>query len=122
MVEPHPTNVTAAFSGHSAGEVEALGAGYFSHVLASGLAGAADADGDRLVSFGELAAFVAYNTDRLGASRDLRQVADDEHLIESRKLFQLARDDRCCATAQSGIDFIEDQRRYPRPLEMEPAS
>jgi hypothetical protein len=61
--------LTAAFSGHAAGEVGALGAGYFSHVLASGLAGAADADGDRLVSFAELAAFVAYNTERLGAQR-----------------------------------------------------
>jgi hypothetical protein len=61
--------LTAAFSGHAAGEVGALGAGYFSHVLASGFAGAADADGDRLVSFAELAAFVAYNTERLGAQR-----------------------------------------------------
>jgi hypothetical protein len=61
--------LTAAFSGRPAGEVSALGAGYFSHVLSSGLAGAADADGDRVVSFGELAAFVAYNTERLGAQR-----------------------------------------------------
>lgn len=61
--------LTAAFSGRPAGEVSALGAGYFSHVLSSGLAGAADADGDRVVSFGELAAFVAYNTEHLGAQR-----------------------------------------------------
>jgi hypothetical protein len=61
--------LTAAFSGQAAGEVGALGAGYFSHVLTSGLAGAADANGDRLVSFAELAAFVAYNTERLGAQR-----------------------------------------------------
>ncbi len=61
--------LTAAFAGKSAGEVRALGAGYFSHVLASGLAGAADADGDERVTFAELAAFVAYNTERLGAQR-----------------------------------------------------
>jgi hypothetical protein len=61
--------LTAAFSGQPAGEVRALGAGYFSHVLASGLAGAADADGDERVTFAELAAFVAYNTERLGAQR-----------------------------------------------------
>lgn len=61
--------LTAASVGQSAGEVRALGAGYFSHVLASGIAGAADADGDEQVTFAELAAFVAYNTDRLGAQR-----------------------------------------------------
>lgn len=61
--------LTAAFSGRPAGEVRALGAGYFSHVLASGMAGAADADGDEQVSFAELAAFVAYNTERLTAQR-----------------------------------------------------
>jgi hypothetical protein len=61
--------LTAASSKHTTGEVRALGAGYFSHVLASGLAGAADADGDELVTFAELAAFVAYNTERLGAQR-----------------------------------------------------
>jgi hypothetical protein len=61
--------LTAASAGQSAGEVRALGAGYFSHVLASGLAGAADADGDERVTFAELAAFVAFNTDRLGAQR-----------------------------------------------------
>ena len=61
--------LTAAAAGQTAGEVRALGAGYFSHVLASGLAGAADADGDELVTFAELAAFVAYNTERLGAQR-----------------------------------------------------
>ena len=61
--------LTAASSGQTTGEVRALGAGYFSHVLASGLVGAADADGDELVTFAELAAFVAYNTERLGAQR-----------------------------------------------------
>jgi hypothetical protein len=57
--------LTAAASGRPAGEVRALRAGYFSYVLASGLAGAADADGDDRVSFAELAAFVAFNTRRL---------------------------------------------------------
>jgi hypothetical protein len=61
--------LTAASSGKPAGEVRDLGAGYFSHVLASGLAGAADADGDDVVSFGELAAFVAFNTERLTGQR-----------------------------------------------------
>jgi Caspase domain len=57
--------LTAAAAGKPAGEVADLRAGYFSHVLASGLAGAADASGDEVVSFGELAAFVAFNTQRL---------------------------------------------------------
>ncbi|HVT07809.1 MAG TPA: hypothetical protein VHO67_10135, partial [Polyangia bacterium] len=77
--------LTAAASGKPAGEVGELGAGYFSHVLASGLAGAADADGDEVVSFGELVAFVAFNTERLTGQRpwfappggDLRVAAID---------------------------------------------
>jgi len=61
--------ITAAASDRPAGETPELGAGYFSHVLASGLAGAADADGDRLVRFGELAAFVAFNTQWMASQR-----------------------------------------------------
>jgi hypothetical protein len=57
--------LTAARSGRPAGEVRRLESGYFSHVLTSGLAGGADADGDDLVSFGELAAFVAFHTQKL---------------------------------------------------------
>jgi hypothetical protein len=57
--------LTAARNGHPAGEVARLEAGFFSHVLGSGLAGAADADGDDVVSFGELAAFVAFHTQKL---------------------------------------------------------
>jgi hypothetical protein len=57
--------LTAARNGRPAGEVRGLEAGYFSHVLTSGLAGAADADGDDVVSFGELAAFVAFHTRKL---------------------------------------------------------
>ena len=61
--------LTAATSDKPAGEASDLKAGYFSHVLASGLAGAADADGDERVTFGELAAFVAFNTQRLTGQR-----------------------------------------------------
>lgn len=61
--------LTAASSTQSAGEAVSLGGGYFSHVLASGLAGAADADADGTVRFGELAAFVAFNTERLFGQR-----------------------------------------------------
>lgn len=56
--------LTAATSNTPAGETPRLRGGLFSHVLASGLAGAADADGDRVVRFGELAAFVSVNTER----------------------------------------------------------
>ncbi|MBK7864991.1 MAG: caspase family protein [Archangiaceae bacterium] len=61
--------LTAASSTQSAGEATSLGGGYFSHVLASGLAGAADADADGTVRFGELAAFVAFHTERLFGQR-----------------------------------------------------
>jgi hypothetical protein len=61
--------LTAASSTQSAGESQSLGGGYFSHVLASGLAGAADADLDGTVRFGELAAFVAFHTERLFGQR-----------------------------------------------------
>ncbi len=57
--------LTAARNGKPAGEVKQLEAGYFSHVLTSALAGAADADGDDLVTFGELAAFTAFHTQKL---------------------------------------------------------
>jgi hypothetical protein len=57
--------LTAARNGRPAGEVSRLEAGYFSHVLGSGLAGGADADGDDVVSFAELAAFVSFNTQKL---------------------------------------------------------
>jgi hypothetical protein len=61
--------LTAASSTQSAGESATLNGGYFSHVLASGLAGAADADADGTVRFGELAAFVAFHTERLFGQR-----------------------------------------------------
>ncbi|MBM4777470.1 MAG: caspase family protein [Archangiaceae bacterium] len=61
--------LTAAQSDKPAGEASDLMGGFFSHVLASGLAGAADADGDDVVRFGELAAFVAFNTEGLTGQR-----------------------------------------------------
>lgn len=61
--------LTAAQSDTPAGEASDLRGGFFSHVLASGLAGAADADGDDVVRFGELAAFVAFNTQGLTGQR-----------------------------------------------------
>ena len=61
--------ITATQSDHPAGEASDLQGGFFSHVLASGLAGAADVDADEQVSFGELAAFVAFNTERLTGQR-----------------------------------------------------
>ncbi|MDX2012084.1 MAG: hypothetical protein SFW67_17960 [Myxococcaceae bacterium] len=61
--------LTAAQSDTPAGEASDLMGGFFSHVLASGLAGAADADGDDVVRFGELAAFVAFNTEGLTGQR-----------------------------------------------------
>ncbi len=54
--------LTAATSGKPAAEVANLRAGLFSHALASGLSGVADADGNEIVTFGELVAFVALNT------------------------------------------------------------
>ncbi len=57
--------LAAAQSNQPAGETDRLQGGFFSHVLASGLLGGADADGDEVVRFGELAAFVAFHTERL---------------------------------------------------------
>lgn len=65
----HVGVLTATQSDHPAGEASDLQGGFFSHVLASGLAGGADVDGDERVSFGELAAFVAFNTERLTGQR-----------------------------------------------------
>lgn len=72
--ERHPPTarigiITATTSEKPAGEMRMLRAGYFSHILLSGLAGGADADGDRRVEFGELAAFVAFNTQALTPQR-----------------------------------------------------
>jgi hypothetical protein len=61
--------LTATQSDKPAGEASDLMGGFFSHVLASGLAGAADADGDEVVRFGELASFVAFNTEGVTGQR-----------------------------------------------------
>lgn len=61
--------LVAATSDKPAGETVGLRGGAFSHALVSGLAGAADADGDDVVRFGELAAFVAWSTVRLTGQR-----------------------------------------------------
>ncbi len=61
--------LAAAQSDQPAGETDRLQGGFFSHVLASGLLGGADVDGDEVVRFGELAAFVAFHTERLTGQR-----------------------------------------------------
>jgi hypothetical protein len=61
--------LAAAQTHQPAGETDRLQGGFFSHVLASGLLGGADSDGDEVVRFGELAAFVAFHTERLTGQR-----------------------------------------------------
>lgn len=60
-----PGVLAAAMAGKPAAEIASLHAGLFSYMLASALAGAADADGDDVVSFAEVAAFVAWGTRRV---------------------------------------------------------
>ncbi len=57
--------LAAAQSNQPAGETDRLQGGFFSHVLASGILGGADADNAEVVRFGELAAFVAFHTERV---------------------------------------------------------
>lgn len=61
--------LTAATSAKPAGEMHRLESGYFSHVLLSGIVGAADANEDQQVSFGELAAFVSFHTQAMMGQR-----------------------------------------------------
>jgi uncharacterized caspase-like protein len=119
--------LTAATSGKPAGEVEDLGAGYFSHALASGLAGAADADGDDVVSFGELAAFVAFNTRRLTGQLpwfdppggDLGAVAIDLRARLPRLVIPAAERGRFLVEAQGGPPvFAEVFKDAARPLRL----
>jgi hypothetical protein len=85
--------ITAATSGKPAGELARLESGYFSHVLLSGIVGGADANEDDRISFGELAAFVAFHTQAMMGQRpwfdppagDLSTVAFD-HRARLRRM------------------------------------
>ncbi|MCK5798482.1 MAG: hypothetical protein KAI47_14925, partial [Deltaproteobacteria bacterium] len=61
--------LTSTMSDRPAGEARSIGGGFFSHVLTSGLAGAADANSDGVVRYGELAAFVSFHTRRVSGQR-----------------------------------------------------
>jgi hypothetical protein len=116
--------LTAAASGQSAGEVRSLGAGYFSHVLASGIAGAADADGDERVTFAELAAFVAYNTERLGAQRPWfsppggQLAAPVVDLRGARARLELSTAGRYLVEAVGGRPILAEAVKGERPLRL----
>lgn len=111
--------LTAATSDKPAGETAMLRAGYFSHVLLSGMAGAADADLDGRVLFGELAAFVAFNTQRLTPQRpwfeppggDLNELAVDLRAPRSRLLMGPELGGHFLIAAQPGAPlFVEVQK------------
>lgn len=119
--------LTAAQSDRPAGEAPDLKAGYFSHVLASGLAGAADADGDDVVSFGEIAAFVAFNTERLTGQRpwfdppdgDLKAPAIDHRGRATRLVLAAAESGRFLVGAAGGAPvFAEVNKGAGRPLRL----
>jgi hypothetical protein len=119
--------LTAAAAGKPAGEVAELRAGFFSHALASGLAGAADADGDEVVSFGELAAFVAFNTQRLTGQLpwfeppggDLGAVAIDHRGRRPRLLLPAGAGGRFLVEAEPGLPvFVEAFQDPARPLRL----
>lgn len=61
--------ITSTLGDRPAGEARDIGAGYFSHVLISGLSGGADADSDGVVRYGELAAFVSFHTRRISGQQ-----------------------------------------------------
>jgi hypothetical protein len=61
--------LTSTVADKPAGEGRDIQGGYFSHVLTSGLSGAADANSDGVVQYGELAAFVSFHTRRVGGQR-----------------------------------------------------
>jgi len=119
--------ITAAVSAHQAGEIPSLAGGYFSHVLASGLAGAADADGNEQISFAELAAFVAYNTDSLVSQHpwfsppfgDLSATALDLRGAHTRLDFAGAAPGRYVVRASTGRPvFAEAVKGEHRPLHL----
>lgn len=111
--------ITAATSDKPAGETAMLKAGYFSHVLLSGLAGAADADSDGRVVFGELAAFAAFNTQRLTSQRpwfdppggDLGELVVDLRASASRLVFGREVEGHLLIAAAPGTPiFVEVQK------------
>jgi len=61
--------LTSTVSDKPAGEARDIQGGYFSHVLISGLRGAADANSDGVVRYGELAAFVSFHTRRIAGQQ-----------------------------------------------------
>lgn len=61
--------LTSTVSDKPAGEARDIRGGYFSHVLTSGLRGAADANSDGIIRYGELAAFVSFHTRRIAGQR-----------------------------------------------------
>ncbi len=108
--------LTAAQNGKPAGELRSLHAGYFSHVLVSGLSGAADANADDIVTFGELAAFVAFNTQRLtgqlpwfsAPNGDLNLRAIDHRGLHAKLVFSAAAPGRYLVAATGGLPvFVE---------------
>jgi len=119
--------LTAARNGRPAGEVRRLGAGFFSHVLTSGLAGAADANGDDVVTFGELAAFVAFHTERLTGQMpwfappdgDLDAGVVDHRGRRGRLLIPAAASGRFLVGAPGGLPiFAEAWKSAGRPLKL----
>jgi len=61
--------LTSTVSDKPAGEARDIRGGYFSHVLISGLRGAADANSDGMIRYGELAAFVSFHTRRIAGQQ-----------------------------------------------------
>jgi hypothetical protein len=119
--------LTAARSGRPAGEVQRLHAGYFSHVLTSGLTGAADANDDDVVSFGELAAFVAFHTEKLTGQMpwfdppagDLDAEAIDHRGRRARLVLPREAAGRFLVGTEPGLPvFVEAFKGAGRPLRL----
>jgi hypothetical protein len=119
--------IAAAGSNHPTGETADLHAGYFSHVLQSGLAGAADADGDNVITFGELAAFVAFNTESFAGQRpwfdppggDLRAPAMDHRHHDTRLVLPDAEAGRFRVETMSGLPVFAEFNKAPgKPMSL----
>jgi hypothetical protein len=61
--------LTSTVSDQPAGEARDIRGGYFSHVLTSGMSGAADANSDGIVRYDELVSFVSFHTRRIAGQR-----------------------------------------------------